>query len=43
MGASAGLLTISLAMLALAYVRTHTKGWMKTRMERRAARPATVT
>jgi hypothetical protein len=28
-GASAGLLTISLAMLALAYVRTHAKGWMK--------------
>ena len=29
--ASAGLLVITLAMLALAYIRTHTKGWMKTR------------
>jgi uncharacterized membrane protein len=29
--ASAGLLVITLAMLALAYVRTHTKGWMKGR------------
>jgi uncharacterized membrane protein len=28
-GASAGLLVISLAMLALAYARTHAKGWMK--------------
>ena len=42
-GASAGLLTIFLAMLALAYIRTHTKGWMKTRMERRAPRPAAAT
>jgi len=31
LGASAGLLTIFLAMLALAYIRTHTKGWMKQR------------
>ena len=31
-GASAGLLAIFLAMLALAYIRTHTKGWMKTRL-----------
>jgi len=29
--ASAGLLIIFLAMLGLAYVRTHTKGWMKGR------------
>jgi hypothetical protein len=29
--ASVGLLSITLAMLALAYVRTHTKGWMKGR------------
>ena len=29
--ASAGLLVITLAMLALAYVRTHTKGWMQAR------------
>ena len=28
-GASAGLLIICLAMLALAYIRTHYKGWMK--------------
>ena len=42
LGASAGLLTISLAMLALAYIRTHTKGWMKTRMQQRAPHPATV-
>jgi hypothetical protein len=28
-GASAGLLVISLAMLALAYIRTHIKEWMK--------------
>jgi uncharacterized membrane protein len=28
-GASAGLLTISLAMLLLAYIRTHFKDWMK--------------
>jgi uncharacterized membrane protein len=28
-GATVGLLIISLAMLALAYVRTHAKGWMK--------------
>ena len=27
--ASAGLLVISLAMLALAYIRTHIKEWMK--------------
>jgi uncharacterized membrane protein len=31
-GASAGLLAIFLAMLALAYIRTHTRGWMKTRL-----------
>lgn len=31
-GASAGLVAIFLAMLALAYIRTHTKGWMKTRL-----------
>jgi hypothetical protein len=30
-GASAGLFTISLAMLALAYIRTHAKGWMQRR------------
>jgi len=30
-GASAGLLAIFLAMLALAYVRTHAKDWMKPR------------
>ncbi len=30
-GASLGLLTIFLAILALAYIRTHTKGWMKGR------------
>jgi uncharacterized membrane protein len=30
-GASVGLLIIFLAMLALAYVRTHTKGWMRGR------------
>jgi uncharacterized membrane protein len=30
-GASAGLAIIFLAMLVLAYVRTHTKGWMKGR------------
>jgi len=29
--ASVGLLSITMAMLALAYVRTHTKGWMKGR------------
>ena len=29
LGASLGLLTIFLAMLALAYVRTHIKGWMR--------------
>jgi hypothetical protein len=29
-GASAGLLIITLAMLALAYIRTHFKGWRKT-------------
>jgi hypothetical protein len=29
--ASAGLLTITLAMLALAYIRTHINGWMKDR------------
>jgi uncharacterized membrane protein len=29
-GASTGLLTITLAMLALAYVRTHAKGWKKS-------------
>ncbi len=28
-GASVGLLIIFLAMVALAYVRTHAKGWMK--------------
>jgi len=31
-GASAGLLAIFLVMLALAYIRTHTRGWMKTRL-----------
>ncbi len=43
--ASVGLLVITLAMLGLAYVRTHTKGWMKDRvtavlagMRRRPAR-----
>jgi uncharacterized membrane protein len=30
-GATMGLLVISLAMLALAYIRTHTKGWMRGR------------
>jgi uncharacterized membrane protein len=30
--ATAGLLAITLAMLALAYVRTRTKGWMKSHM-----------
>src|SRR5579863_3543246 len=29
-GASIGLLVITLAMLALAYIRTHIKGWMKS-------------
>ena len=29
-GASVGLLVITLAMLALAYIRTHAKGWMKS-------------
>ncbi len=29
-GASAGLLVITLAMLALAWIRTHAKGWMKS-------------
>jgi len=29
-GATVGLLIITLAMLALAYIRTHYKGWMKT-------------
>ncbi len=33
-GASLGLLTIFLAMLALAYVRTHIKGWMSGGTER---------
>ena len=33
LGASAGLLTTFLAMLALAYIRTHTKGWMKQHTE----------
>ena len=41
-GASAGLLTIFLAMLALAYIRTHTKGWMRNRVERRAQQRATA-
>ena len=41
-GASAGLLTIFLAMLALAYIRTHTKGWMKDRAQRRSQQRATV-
>ncbi len=33
-GASAGLLVIFLAMLGLAYVRTHWSGWMKDRLPR---------
>ncbi|HLZ41366.1 MAG TPA: heparan-alpha-glucosaminide N-acetyltransferase domain-containing protein [Candidatus Sulfotelmatobacter sp.] len=41
-GASAGLLTIFLAMLALAYIRTHTKGWMKNRFTRTQAETATL-
>jgi hypothetical protein len=28
-GATVGLVIIFLAMLALAYIRTHAKGWMK--------------
>ncbi|HET9304482.1 MAG TPA: heparan-alpha-glucosaminide N-acetyltransferase domain-containing protein [Candidatus Sulfotelmatobacter sp.] len=39
-GASAGLLAIFLAMLALAYIRTHTKGWMKNRLGSTPAKPA---
>jgi uncharacterized membrane protein len=39
-GASAGLLAIFLAMLALAYIRTHTKGWMKTRLGSTPVEPA---
>jgi uncharacterized membrane protein len=39
-GASAGLLTISLAMLALAYIRTHAKGWMQKRTTPSEAVPA---
>jgi len=36
-GASAGLLIIFLAMLALAYVRTHTKGWTKQWLAQRSS------
>ena len=43
LGASAGLLTIFLAMLALAYIRTHTKGWRKKRIQPRAQRAVSVT
>ena len=32
-GASLGLLVITVAMTALAYIRTHAKGWMKIRRE----------
>jgi|SRR5579859_30988 len=39
-GASAGLLAIFLAMLALAYIRTHTKGWMKNRFRSTPVEPA---
>ena len=35
-GASAGLLIIFLAMLGLAYIRTHWNGWMKDRLPRTA-------
>jgi uncharacterized membrane protein len=37
-GATVGLITIFLAMLALAYLRTHTQGWMKNRTERTTRR-----
>lgn len=39
-GASVGLLIICLAMLLLAYVRTHYSGWMKGDVARSSPRPA---
>jgi len=39
-GASLGLLTIFLAMLALAYIRTHAKGWKKTYSAKMQLRPS---
>ena len=41
-GASLGLLIITLAMLALAYIRTHYKGWMKTREDASVRRMPSV-
>src|SRR5207245_1172834 len=38
-GATAGLLVITLAMLALAYIRTHAKGWRKNLDGARPAGP----
>jgi hypothetical protein len=41
-GATVGLLIICLAMLALAYIRTHHKGWMKAGREGRGSAMAPV-
>jgi len=39
-GATVGLVIITLAMIALAYIRTHSKGWFKNRFETTPPLPA---